>query len=237
MLPVMRDAATGLYHRRTDTLILREGVYDNVPIEPDDVVLDLGAHIGSASWLFLEKGARQAICIEADPENMPLLKRNLRGRRATILWAAVAEKAGNADFYTRADRRYVGSLTPDEGRKRVRVATVPFAGLLKQFRPTVVKCDIEFGEYGLPWTLPDHVRTVAMEVHIRYAGVFNRIITTDELRENRERASDLMASIEAQGFREHWRKDKQAKPGEPRAGADRSSLGPMTKCVCVTWVR
>ena len=52
----------------------------------------------------------------------------------------------------------------------------------------------------------------------------------------------LMAAFEAQGFREHWRKDKQATPkqierGEAPAEPDDTGLGPLTKCVCVTYVR
>jgi hypothetical protein len=59
----------------------------------------------------------------------------------------------------------------------------------------------------------------------------------DELRERREAAAELMACFEGQGFTELWRKDKQAKVGEPPAAPDASGLGPMTKCVCVTYVR
>jgi FkbM family methyltransferase len=237
---MMRDPLSGALYRRNDKLITQEapGVYGNVPIEPGDVVLDLGAHIGIPALMFLAKGARHVVAVEADPENIPLLRKNLARQPATILWAAVAAKAGRADFYTRSDRSYVGSLMADKGRRRMSVATVPLFGLLKHYRPTVVKCDIEFGEYGLPElrALPDQLRVVAMEVHIRYAGIFNRPIEPDELRANLARAADLIAAFEAQGFREHWRKDKQAKPGEPEA-VDDSGLGKMTKCVCVTWVR
>ena len=157
-----------------------------------------------------------------------------------ILPAAVGAKAGRAPFYTRSDRGYVGSILEDPTRKRITVPVLPFSGLLKQYRPTIVKSDIEFSEYELPEmrALPDHVRVVAMEVHIRFIGIFaGRTMDAAELRERRERAADLMRCFEAQGFREHWRKDKQAKVGEPPAKEDASGLGPMTKCVCVTYVR
>ena len=55
--------------------------------------------------------------------------------------------------------------------------------------------------------------------------------------DDREVQRYLAGMFEAQGFREHWRKDKQAKPGEPPAEPDDTGLGLMTKCVCVTWVR
>jgi FkbM family methyltransferase len=241
---VIRTAPDGLRHRTSDKLIIEEapGVYGNVPVESSDVVLDLGAHIGIAARLFLAKGARHVVAVEADPANIPLLRHNLAGARkqATIIPAAVGCYPGRMPFYTRPDRGYVGSILADPDRRKLTVPVVPFSGLLKTYRPTVLKCDIEFSEYELPELLflPDHVRVIAMEVHIRFIGIFTgRKMDADELRERREAATDLIAAIEAQGFREHWRKDKQAKVGEPRAEDDGTGLGPMTKCVCVTWVR
>ena len=241
------DRASGVWYRLGDRLILQEvpGVYGNVPVRAGDVVLDLGAHIGTASRLFLAKGAARTIAIEADPENIPLLRRNLAGKPATVIWSAVGPTAGRTAFYTRADRSYVGSVLADDQRRRLTVPMVPFEGLLRQYRPTVVKADIEFAEYGLPElrALPSHVRVLAMEVHIRYVGVFTgRTLDADGLRANRERAADLIAAIEAQGFRNTWRKDKQVTPkqeagGQGPAAPDASGLGPMTKCVCATWIR
>jgi len=240
----VRHTTDGLIYRTSDKLIVDEvpGVYGNVPVAPKDVVLDLGGHIGIAARLFLAKGAARVISVEADPANIPLLRRNLHPlrKRSIIIPAAVGASPGRMPFYTRPDRGYVGSILADPDRRKLMVPVVPFSGLLKAYRPSIVKSDIEFSEYELPEFrfLPDFVRVVAMEVHIRFIGIFSgRTMDADELRERREAAADLMAGMEAQGFREHWRKDKQAKVGEPRAAEDRSGLGPMTKCVCVTWVR
>ena len=236
------DRKSGAWYRPSDKLIIDEvpGVYGNVPITKSDVVLDLGAHIGLTSRLFLSKGARHSIAVEADPANLPLLRKNLARLPATILPAAVGPKPGRTEFYTRSDRGFVGSILEDKDRKKLMVPVVPFSGLLTQYRPTIVKADIEFSEYELPelHALPDHVRIVAMEVHIRFIGIFTgRKMDADELRARREAAADMIASMEAQGFREHWRKDKQAKVGEPPAEEDGTGLGKMTKCCCVTWVR
>lgn len=234
----------GLHYRKGDRLIIDEvpGVYGNVPVGPADVVLDLGGHIGVAARLFLDKGARHVVSVEADPTNVPMLRRNLStyGRRSTIIPAGVGARTGRMPFFTRSDRGFVGSILADPDRRRINVPVVPFAGLLSMYRPTIVKSDIEFSEYELPEmrALPDHVRTVAMEVHIRFIGIFTgRRMDADELRARREAAASLMSGFEAQGFREHWRKDKQAKVGEPEAAEDGTGLGAMTKCVCVTYVR
>lgn len=237
----MRRTADGLWYRPGDKLIVDEVrvVYDPIPVEHTDVLLDLGAHIGATSHMILRKGAAQAIAIEADPTNVPVLRRNL-DRRARIIWAAVGASAGRVPFYVRRDRSYVGSVLPDDSRQRVMVPMVPLCGLLERYRPTILKCDIEFGEYALPELrkLPEHVRVLAMEVHIRYAGIFTGRKQTDhELTLAREEAAALIAAVEAQGFRTVRRKDKQAKPGEPPAAEDATGLAPMTKAVDAVWVR
>jgi FkbM family methyltransferase len=238
---VRRDRATGLYYRPQDKVIVDEvrGVYAQMPVGPDDVMLDLGAHIGATSLMALTKGARHVIAVEADPGNVPMLRRNLR-RNATILWAAVGAKAGQTTFHVRGDRPYLGSVIGDKGRDAVVVPMVALSGLLQQHRPTIVKCDIEFGEYDLPElrSLPDQVKVLAMEVHIRYAGIFaNRTQAPADLTERRALAASLIASVEAQGFREVRRKDKQARETEPEAPPDDIGLPTRTKAVDAIWAR
>ena len=137
------DRKSGAWYRPSDKLIIDEvpGVYGNVPITKSDIVLDLGAHIGLTSRLFLSKGARHSIAVEADPANLPLLRKNLARLPATILPAAVGPKPGRTEFYTRSDRGFVGSILEDKDRKKLMVPVVPFSGLLSQYRPTIIKAD------------------------------------------------------------------------------------------------
>jgi FkbM family methyltransferase len=237
-----RDRTTGLMYRPTDKVIVDEvkGVYGPMPVKPDDVVLDLGAHIGATSLMALRKGAAYVVAVEADPANVPLLRRNLARRKALVMFAAVGPEPGETQFYTRSDRSYLGSRVADPSRDAVTVPMVAFAGLLAAYQPTIVKCDIEFGEYDLPELrkLPDQVRVLAMEVHIRYAGIFATMRqTNDELTARRKMAADLIAAVEAQGFREVRRKDKQAKDGEMPGEPDGIALPLMTKAVDAVWVR
>lgn len=246
MIPHRVDRATGMWFRKGDELILEEvhTVYGAVPVRPGDVLLDLGAHIGATTRLLLDKGVGKAICVEADPTNLPFLRHNLAHRPAVILPAAVGPKAGVTNFYTRPDRGFVGSILPDPQRKKIAVVAVPFGGLLRQYRPTIVKADIEFAEYDLPElrSLPAFVRVLAMEVHIRYVGIFTgRTMDADELTIRRKAAADLISDIEAQGFREVWRLDKRVtvkqSATERPAEKDDTGLAPMAKCVCAVWAR
>lgn len=226
-----------LVSRARDRVIVNEvkGTYKDLPVGPGDVVLDLGANIGAASRLFIDRGAK-VVAIEADPENIPLARRNI-GRGGTVLWAAVGPKIGRTTFYFRPGKPYLGSTMNDAGRIAVQVPTVTLGGLLKQFHPSVVKCDIEFGEYELPElrALPAFVRAVALEVHIRYDLVFaHRRQTDDELREQRVLAAGLLKSIEAQGFRSLYRREKRAKD---RPIEDDTGLHPLAKSVDAIWAR
>ncbi len=58
---------------------------------PDDVVVDVGAHIGSFSYAALERGAGEVYCCEANPNNFHFLAHNLQPYRdrATLLPHAV----------------------------------------------------------------------------------------------------------------------------------------------------
>ena len=235
------DRPSGLWHRPSDNLIIEEAktVYRDLPIKPGDVLLDLGAHIGAVSRMALDRGAARVIALEPDPSSMRVLRRNLRDRRATALWAAVGARSGRARLYTHPGRPFLSTMLANErGRRIVSVPVIGLAELLKTYRPTVVKCDIEFGEYDLPQlrALPDFVRVLAMEVHIRWDLVFrHREQSPDELLAQRQQAADLIAAIEAQGFAAVRRKDKRGTGS--RKATDETGLPASVKSIDAIWTR
>lgn len=238
-MPALQGAGRSvrLLARRRDQIIVKEvrKTYGEVPVGPKDIVLDLGANIGASGALFLDKGARRLIAIEPDPSNVILAQRNLR-KRATVLWAAVGAKRGKMTFYPSAAQPYLSSKLPAKGRRGVQVPVVAFGDLLKHYRPTIVKCDIEFGEWDLPelYALPEHVRVLAMELHIRHDLVTGTVQPDADLTAQRQKAVEMMASFAAQGFRVVKRKDKQAKGGPTK---DDTGLGPLVKSIDAIWAR
>jgi FkbM family methyltransferase len=241
---LVRDRASGLLYRRSahDKVILDEvrGVYSAMPVRPSDVLLDLGAHIGATTRLVLAKGAARSFAVEADPATIPVLRRNVRAMPVEVMWGAVGPATGRTKFYARPDRPHLSSTLEERGRIAVTVPMFALDDLLTASGATIVKCDIEFGEYALPRLrdLPPRVRVLAMEVHIRYAGIFDhRSQTPDELTAQRRAAADLIAAVEAQGFREVRRKDKLAKPGQAEAREDDTGLPSMCKAVDAIWER
>ena len=228
----------GVFHRPIDKVIVNEvkATYSDVPVK-GAVVLDLGANIGASAKLMLDKGALRVIAVEPDPSNVILAKRNLGKRAALVIWAAVGPTRGRTTIHVQPRKPYLSSLIEDKGRMPVSVTMVTLGGLLEQFHPSVIKCDIEFGEYDLPelHALPDFVRVLAMEIHVRYDLVFkHKSQTEDELRAQRQKAADMIASIEAQGFRQIKRKDKRAKEGPI---TDDTGLAPLLKSIDAIWTR
>ena len=69
-----------------------------------DTVLDVGGHIGLHSRLFSRLVGPQGrvLVFEANPENVAVLRRNLRGRRyrnVEVIWAAVSAADGEAPLF------------------------------------------------------------------------------------------------------------------------------------------
>lgn len=225
----MRQMRDGLWVRPGlgDITIAREarGTHAGLPVRRGDVVLDIGAHIGVVSRLAEERGAR-VIAVEADPGTVEVLRRNVRPS-TEVIWAAVGP---DRPFRANAQRPFLSGATGE----LVDVPTVTLGTLLEAFRPTVVKCDIEFGEYDLPELRSLlGVRVVAMEVHVRRDMVTRRPVSEDEVRRDRQRAAALVRDIELQGFRRTSWVERQAKT--PPAVEDDTGLLPMTKAIDARW--
>ena len=228
-----------LIARKIDKVIVKEVqvTYGKLPVKRGDVALDLGANIGAASRLMLDKGVAKVIAIEPDPTNYRLARRNLARLPATVIWAAVGAVTGRMTIWMRPDKPYLSSKLRDDGRVPVKVPSLTLGGLLARYHPTIVKCDIEFGEYDLPelHELPDYVRVLALEVHVRHDIVLaHGKQTKEEIKVQRKEAAALIASIEGQGFKTIWRKDKNAQTGPVD---DDSGFGPLVKSVDAIWSR
>jgi len=156
------------------------------------LALDLGGHIGCFPWwAFAHLGLRKVVSVEPDPANIEVYRANWSGAdRTELIEAAVAEKGGEEiSLYLGRTYSASNSVYPFRGRQEIRVKTVAFQQLLKKYKPTLIKCDIEGAEYGLDWrALPSHVRAVCMELH-------------QHRPEWCQQQLDLVALIVSQGFK------------------------------------
>lgn len=163
--------------------------------QPTDILLDVGAHIGATSATFLSVPIWYSVAVEPAPENAALLRKNLEqfGERAIIIEAACRQDPlATSRLYLNAGADLSSHrVVETRGRDSIEVATVGLEALLTAYSPTLLKVDVEGGEYELLPTisaLPACVRGLAMELHVH-------------LRDWRSRAPDVISAVEAQGFK------------------------------------
>lgn len=148
--------------------------YDALNIRPGDVVLDLGAHIGSFSVRACDKfWAKQVIALEPAAFNFEILEMNAKNRPIIPIKAAVTSdpaklKLGTAKFWLyRGWASGANSLRQRRGRTEYEIVpVVDLRNLIEAYNPRVVKIDIEEEEFNLDVTAFRTVEAVAMEIHL-----------------------------------------------------------------------
>jgi FkbM family methyltransferase len=134
--------------------IWRRGEYETIRGRDFDVIVDLGANVGSAT-LFLHRRFPTArlIAVEPDHRNVELLRRNLRGIDVTLVQAAVGADPGIVSF-AQSDQatgsRVARSSEADAAHDLVPVVRVDTMLLQASVPPNariLIKIDIEGSEW------------------------------------------------------------------------------------------
>ena len=197
------DAKMWFRPETLDSYINREAktYLRRMPPRAGDVLLDIGANIGCVSRAYLAAGADKAIAIEPEPDNVRMMFKNLadelKNARALVFDRAVVAgsypqesiKLSIAQFGNRGNH---STVSKSSGRRpTMSVPVVRFPWLLDTYQPTLVKCDIEGGEYALAdelASLPRFVKALTVEFHM------------NAMPDARERARDLDARIQQSGL-------------------------------------
>lgn len=197
------DAKSGLQIRKGgpgegDAYIAREAK-QYLALQPrrGDVLLDLGASIGSVAVLFAPL-VTKVICLEPEPANFEILEANTGKIPNVERWQCAAVHAAVPNetrvlYVAGGKNQGLHSLIPSRGRDEVKVGVVPFEGLVHWCKPSLLKVDIEGGEYDLHEdlaALPLYVRGIALELHL----------TKNKENWRYGKAPALIAALEAQGF-------------------------------------
>lgn len=170
---------------------LIENFKDNVylkytKIRDNDVILDLGAHIGIFALRASLENPEKIICVEPIKSLTSILKKNITinnlKNKIEVIEKAVYHKnkkticmienleATTHNFLLHTRRR-IRKLwhSPVKKFKRVAVETISLKNLIKTFNPTIIKCDIEGEEYETFLKLNDkyleNIRYIALEYH------------------------------------------------------------------------
>jgi FkbM family methyltransferase len=160
--------------------VLRRRAYARLEIGNGDVVLDLGAHVGSFVRFALDEGAARVIAVEMLPETLALLRRNFPpgryGNLVTSIWAAVTDPRLGPTAKTRYFQNPMGAsvsrFNSADRVSSVEVPTLSLTSLLDTFRPTKLKFDIENSEYdsilpGVAEITASPVERIMGELHTR----------------------------------------------------------------------
>ena len=134
-----------------------------------DVVLDLGAHIGTFTGRALAAGAIRVRAVEPIPDNATLFRRNIDDPRVE-LWegAACLSETGEETIWMNQKKGTDShSLIVKRGRVPLVVKAFSLAELCKDLDPTFVKIDIEGGEYLLDVidSFPESADRLFIEFH------------------------------------------------------------------------
>lgn len=132
-------------------------------------ILDVGANIGSFARFALANGATRVFCYEPEPDNFTYLNKN-KTKMMDIFPYAVMEKTSDVEFFlNKGINKGIHSAFIKGGRgKPIIVKGLSFSKLLTFHKPSLIKVDIEGGEFYLPTlnNLPSFVKQIAIELHL-----------------------------------------------------------------------
>ncbi len=143
-------------------------------IGKNDVVLEIGAHIGSFS-VYSSKKAKKVYSFEPMPENFELLKQNIKLNRCINvqpIQKAVSDKKETAGFFISKVNTGGHSLFSDENGRRIKVQTITLKDFFEEYEVSKIdflKMDCEGAEYRILYTCPpeilDKISKISMEYH------------------------------------------------------------------------
>ena len=149
--PIGEIAATPAHRRTIGLLVIEQlrGVYQrgNVTVRNGDIVLDLGAHLGTFSRFALSRGAAKVVAFEPEPAHFNALQltfqKEIREGRVHLINAAAWSEEGSLQF----EASGLTSHLAESGPTRVRATTVDaIVASLNLDRVDFIKADIEGAE-------------------------------------------------------------------------------------------
>lgn len=159
--------------------IFHQGIYTphNLPIERDDVVVDIGANIGVFTIYAATRTQNTVYAIEPFPSNFACLEHNIRANRssnAIPLRFAVSDKSGTALLLDAGASQHhrLNSFVPDLTKKCIEVPSITLRDFMDRHQIKQIdflKLDCEGAEEAILLSTPkaylQRVRKIAMEFH------------------------------------------------------------------------
>ncbi len=120
----------------------------------EDVVVDIGSHVGGFALACLWRGAGRVICVEPHPESARLLRENVAryGERVTVIEAAAWHEHATLRLTPATDNpQNTGGASVMRAAEGTSVRGMPLSDILQSAGPRVrlLKLDCEGAEYGM----------------------------------------------------------------------------------------
>jgi FkbM family methyltransferase len=164
-----------------DDYVVREiNSYRTLELGPEDIVLDIGANIGTFTCHAARAGVRRVIAVEPDEANYQVLRANVDAMGGsqydidTVCGAVVPEgyTLPEVQLYLNAGKnKGMHSTVPVRGRETVNALPVYLKGLYYS-APTKMKIDCEGAEYQFLVVdeIPDSVTGLIIEYNLNHRG-------------------------------------------------------------------
>ena len=160
----------------SDRFVLSEvssGEYRKLNITPEDVIVDFGLNIGMFTSYALKRGAKEVHSYEAEQQNFELAKMNVElngvADRAHLNNLAVVGNDDKERYFSINTKKNKGahSLIAKRGRDTTTVNCVNINEVIDTVNPSIIKMDIEGGEYEVLTALKnyDNIQQLIFEFH------------------------------------------------------------------------
>lgn len=143
-------------------------------IKPNDIIVDIGAHIGSFS-IFCSQYADKVISYEASPLNFKLLKENIRLNSIKNINAnntAIFSKKGRINFVLDKGNTGGNSFYLKSQKKKLKIDAIPLSQIFKDRKIKKIdflKMDVEGAEYEIILNSSgetlNKIKKIALEYH------------------------------------------------------------------------
>lgn len=141
-------------------------------IEKNDIVMDLGANIGSLSVYALQLGAQRVISVEPNPSSFQTLQKNISqkkfSQRCQVYPNAVHARAG-LTLYIPTESNPSNAMVSEGSEGHVEVKTIALGNLVDDVEKIdLLKVDIEGGEYQLFDELTNEQWAKILKIRMEY---------------------------------------------------------------------
>ena len=137
----------------------------SIDYKEDDVVCDIGAYTGQYASIVLEKGVKEVRCYEPTALTFEVLKMYKNPKMKIFNMAVVGNDDKERNFYISKGIGVTNSLIPKKGQNVFqKVKCIKYDDVIRD--ATIVKIDIEGGEYEIENLIQEHIRAYIIDFHL-----------------------------------------------------------------------